>query len=171
MNRFALILTGTLLAGALAFAQPSPTTTTTTSTTNLPPAGIGAMETLQIILTNTASSSVSSLASPAAPSCTGSVAFYNASGTQIGSPSSFMLGSNQITSVNLSYASAGSTAVRALVRPVISITTTRPNPSPCALSYSVVAFNASAGVTTAVLGQGTINGVGILPIRFGDFTH
>ncbi len=65
------------------------TTTTTTSTSTLPPIGIGTTETAQVILTNNATSA---LTEGTAPSCTGSVSFYNASGSIIGSATSFTLG-------------------------------------------------------------------------------
>jgi hypothetical protein len=165
MKLFALILAGSLMTGAAfgQFAAPT-TTTTTTNTTNLPSVGIGSMETVQVILTNTAVASTA--AGATAPSCTGSVSFYGSTGTQIGTPTTFTLTSNQITSVTLPYASAGSQSTRALVRPVISVTTTRPNPTPCALSYTLSTFSGSAGVTTAFIGQGIVNGSGLIPIHF-----
>lgn len=163
MNKFALIA-GTVMAGVCAFGQTS--TTTTTTTTNLPSLGIGTMETAQIILTNTAN--VSMLAGAVLPSCSGSVAFFSSTGTQIGSSMSFTVGSNQIAAVNLPYTSAASISSRALVRPVISVTTTRPNAAPCTLSYSLVTFDSATGVTHALISQGPVNGLSIIPIHFGN---
>ena len=164
MKLFGLIVAGTLMTGA-AFGQFATTTTTTsTSTTNLPSVGIGSMETVQVILTNTAVASTA--AGATAASCTGSVGFYSSTGSQIGTPTTFTLASNQITSVTLAYAAAGSSATRALVRPVISVTTTRPNAAPCSLSYTLSTFNASAGVTTAFIGAGQANGSFAPPIHF-----
>jgi hypothetical protein len=136
------------------------TTTTTTSTSTLPPIGIGTTETAQVILTNNATSA---LTEGTAPSCTGSVSFYNASGSIIGSATSFTLGAGQINSVNLPYASTAVSTPRALVRAVVSQTTTLPNPAPCSLSYSLATFDTTSGVTHTVIVENPITAV-VAPI-------
>lgn len=142
------VFAGALTMAICAFGQSgTPTPASTTRTSSLPPVGIGVTETVQVILTNTATSSSKGTAA----SCAGSVSFYNASGTMIGTTESFTLASGQIEQVGLPYASAGSTAVRALVRAAVSLTTMFPSSAPCALSYSLATFDTATGVTHAIV--------------------
>jgi hypothetical protein len=154
-------------AGALiticAFGQ-SNNTFTTTSSSSFPPVGIGATETVQVILSNTAtgssnSSGLSNVSDEPVPSCNGSVAFYNASGTIIGTATTFTLTTGQISQVSLPYASAGSTSVREMIRAVVSLNTTFPGATPCSLSYSLATFDTATGVNHAIVTGTGISGV------------
>ena len=162
----ARVLAGTFMLAMCAFGQgiPPVLSLTTTRTSNLPPVGIAGTETAQVILTNTAASLTSgvpggtSTTTVPAPSCTGSVSFYNASGKLIGTATAFTLTSGQIEPVSLPYASAGSSAGRALIRAVVSLTTTLPAPAPCSLSYSLVVFDTTTGVTHAIVTDSGLTG-------------
>jgi hypothetical protein len=160
---------GALIMTICAFGQFSNTNTfTTTSSSSFPPVGIGSTETVQVILSNTAtgSSTGPAAATEAAPSCGGSVAFYNSSGTIIGSATSFTLTAGQISQVSLPYASAAATSVREIIRAVVSLTTTFPGAAPCALSYSLSTFDTATGVTHAI-----VTGAGILGIATPFASH
>ena len=153
---------GALMMTVCAFGQFNPTNGfTTTSSSSFPPVGIGSTETVQVILSNTATalSSPGFVSNEPAPSCKGSVAFYNASGTIIGTATSFTLTTGQITQVSLPYASAAPTSVREMIRAVVSLTTTFPGPAPCSLSYSLATFDTATGATHA-----TVTGTGISAI-------
>jgi hypothetical protein len=151
-----------LIMAVCAFGQFS-NTFTTTSSASLPPVGIGTTETVQVILTNTAtnSSATPAAANEPAPSCTGSVAFYNATGAIIGAATTFTLTSGQISEVSLPYASAASASVRELIRAVVSLTTTFPGAAPCALSYSLATFDTATGETHAIVTGTGISGIAI----------
>jgi hypothetical protein len=146
ISNAARALAGTLIMAIGAFGQITPNVTATT-TSHLAPVGIGGTETAQVILTNTAANSSRGTAA----SCTGSVSFYNASGAPIGTATSFTLVSGQIEQVSLPYASAGSALPRALIRAVVSLTTTFAAPAPCSLSYSLGTFDTTTGVTHAIV--------------------
>jgi hypothetical protein len=139
-RKTALALCAGAFAVVCAYGQ---TTTTVTHSASLPPVGLAITETIQVNLTNTATAT----ASGTAASCTGSVSFYNASGTIIGTATSFTLGSGQISSVKLPYASAGASGSRAVVRPVVTATSTQPSSVPCSLHYSVESYDSATGVT------------------------
>ena len=153
---------GALILTVCAFGQFNPTNGfTTTSSSSFPPVGIGTTETVQVILSNTATvpSNAAVVSTEPAPSCKGSVAFYNASGTIIGTATSFTLTTGQISQVNLPYASAAPTSVREMIRAVVSLTTTFPGPAPCSLSYSLATFDTATGATHAI-----VTGAGISAI-------
>jgi hypothetical protein len=155
------LFAGAFILAVGAFGQISivvSPTFTTTRTSNLPPVGIGGSESAQVILTNTAANPATSCASlfgciqpVGAPSCTGSVSFYNGAGTLIGTATSFTLTSRQIEQVSIPYSAAGSSLPRALIRAVVSLTTTIPSTAPCSLSYSLVIFDSTLGVTHAIV--------------------
>jgi hypothetical protein len=135
-------------------------TFTTTSSSSFPPVGIAGTESVQVIVSNTAtvSSTTPAAATAAAPSCTGSVAFYNANGAIIGAAMPFTVTSGQIYQVSLPYASAASTSVREMIRAVVSLTTTFPGAAPCSLSYSLATFDTATGVTHAIVAGTGISG-------------
>ncbi len=136
-----------LCAGAMlalsAHGQAATTTTTVTRSESLPPVGLAVTDTIQVNVTNIATATTNGTAA----SCTGSVAFYNASGAIIGTATAFTLGSGQISSIKLPYASAGASGSRAVVRPVINATGTQPSATPCSLQYSVETYDSATGVT------------------------
>ncbi len=153
---------GAVIITICAFGQIiNANTFTTTPSSSFPPVGIGTTETVQVILSNTAAVPAGNGLTPnePAPSCSGSVTFYNSSGAMIGTATSFTLTSGQITQVSLPYASAGSASVRALIRAVVSLNTTFPGFTPCSLSYSLAIFDTVTGVTHAI-----VTGAGIFPI-------
>jgi len=165
---------GILFIAVSAFGQ---TTTpiappTFTSSSNLPPIGLAITETAQVNLVNTAKASSSGTAA----SCGGSVAFYNSKGTIIGTATSFTVGSGQIFSVTLPYASAGASGSRTVVRAVITSAETiaiailgSPGSSgvaitPCSLAYSLETYDTATGVTHAYIsgvGEQGLIGVGL----------
>jgi hypothetical protein len=163
----ARLLTGTLVLAICAFGQIVISPAATTRTSNLPPVGIAGTETAQVILTNTAANpaitisvlGAGSTTTVPVASCVGSVAFYNASGKLIGTATAFTLTSGQIEPVSLPYASAGSSAGRALIRAVVTLTTTFPSPPPCSLSYSLVTFDTTTGVTRAIVNDSGLTGI------------
>ena len=155
-----------LLAAVSGFAQPNTFAPALLGTSNLPPVGLASTETAQINLVNTAPQS----SSAPAPSCNGSVAFYNSSGTVIGTPFAFTVGTGQIMPVKLPFTSAGVSADRIVIRAEIVLTTIPPMgasgtavPVPaCMLAYSFETYDTSTGIThlffsgataTAVRGQ------------------
>jgi len=106
-----------------AFGQTTSTNTITyTTTSNLPPVGLAPSETAQVILVNTASAPATASTTATPAPCTGSVAFFNASGTQIGT-GTFSVAAGKMSSVSL----AGSSLVpasRAIIRAEIVNTVT-----------------------------------------------
>jgi len=141
-------LAGLLLVAAAAMAQTT-TTSTYTTTIGLPVVGLAPSETMQINVLNAAAVS----ANATAASCTGSVTFYNSAGTAIGSPSTFTVGSGQISSVKLPYASAGGSGSRTVLRPVITTMGTIPAKAPCALEYSLETYDTAMGITHVFIGN------------------
>jgi hypothetical protein len=170
-NMFNPKVVGILFIAVSAFGQ---TTTpiappTFTSSSNLPPIGLAITETAQVNLVNTAKASSSGTAA----SCGGSVAFYNSKGTIIGTATSFTVGSGQIFSVTLPYASAGASGSRTVVRAVITSAETiaiaitgSPGVAipPCSLAYSLETYDTATGVTHAYIsgvGEQGLIGVGL----------
>jgi hypothetical protein len=158
---------GASIMAICAFGQFADTTNTNATTTSLSsslsPVGIGTTETVQVILSNTATGSLNATATSkeAAPSCAGSVSFYDASGTIIGTATSFTLTSGQIAAVSLPYASTASASVRELIRAVVSLNFTFPAVAPCSLSYSLATFDTATGVTHAIITGTGISGISI----------
>jgi hypothetical protein len=135
-----------------AFAQlPFPAASGTTSGSStptprpLPPFGLGSTETARVDVMNVAAASSSGTAA----SCTGSIAFSNASGTQIGTATTYTLGTNQISSASLPFASAGLTSPRGEI--TVLITPTVPSSStsapPCDLRATLSTFDSTTGAT------------------------
>jgi hypothetical protein len=150
-----------LIMTICAFGQFASTNTFTTSS-SFPPVGIAGTESVQVILSNTAtgpSTTAPAAAAATAPSCSGTVAFYNANGAIIGAAMPFTLTSGQIYQVSLPFPSAPSTSVRDLVRAVVSLTTTFPGAAPCSLSYSLATFDTATGVTHAIVTGTGISGI------------
>ncbi len=137
------------VAVAPVFAQA--TIVTRTSDFTFPVIGIGSTETIGVNLINLAGNS----ANGTAASCTGSVIFYNAAGTAIGSAATFTLASNAATSINLAFSGTGITGTRGLIRAVLASTVT--SGVPCALSYSLNTFDTGTGATHLFLAGPTVN--------------
>ena len=82
-----------------ALGQTTSTNAIYTTTSTLPPVGLAPGETAQVNVVNTANVSVAylgSVSASTAPSCTGSIAFLNATGAMIGTATAFTVGSGQI---------------------------------------------------------------------------
>ena len=116
-------------------------TSSGTRTISLPPAGLGSTETARINVVNVASASSSGTAA----SCTGTISFLNASGTAIGSATSFTVTSGQISSASLPFSSAGLSGVRGEIRGEIQLTLT--SGIPCSLAFSFETFDTATGAS------------------------
>jgi len=127
-----------------AFAQTT-TTNTATRTITSPPIGLGSTETAEVNVVNTASNSSGGTAA----SCTGAISFLNASGTAIGSATSFTVTSGEIFSAHLAFSNSGGTAPRTVIRASVQWTLT--SGTPCALQVSMDTYETSTGATNAFL--------------------
>ena len=144
-----------LLMSGLASAQ---TATTVSQTINFGPVGLGATETAQITVFNSAPAS----SAGAAASCTGSIAFENTSGTTIGSATPFTLGTGQVASATLPYSSAGASG-RAVTVGVVTLTRSTASPvAPCILRSMLETYDAS-GTTHVHLSGNEV----AVPVRVG----
>src|SRR5262249_7917635 len=94
----ALFIAGLITTSAMAQS-------TTTRTISFPLIGLGSTQTVQVSVTNTAATSSSGTAA----SCTGTVAFFNAAGTAIGSATSFTVASGVVFAATLPFSRAGGT--------------------------------------------------------------
>lgn len=132
------------VAGCAAGLFAQTTATMVTRTLSLPPIGVAGSETAQINVVNLASASSSG---PAA-SCTGSISFLNASGTALGSATSFAVAGGQISSASLKAPSGN----RTMIRGVVTINQSMgASAAPCDLQVSMETFDASTGVTHAYM--------------------
>ena len=122
---------------AVAMAQSGATVTRTFLV------GLGSAETAQIAVVNLANAPSSG---PAA-SCTGAIAFFNAAGTAIGTAAAFTLGTGQVASARLPFASAGASGVRVLIRGVVTVTRTSGSGVSCTPAANLDTFDNSSGVT------------------------
>jgi hypothetical protein len=143
-----------------ALAQPA--LPTPTRTVDLPVVGLASSETAQV---NVASPGFTGISDAPLPSpCTGTIAFYNASGAAIGSSTSFSITLAQVFSASVPYSAVvpgdppptgnGRTTIRAIV------TTS----AACAVIANIETFDTATGVTHVhVEGNAT---VGIFPNPF-----
>jgi hypothetical protein len=106
--------------------------------------GLGSAETAQIAVVNLANAPSSG---PAA-SCTGSIAFFNAAGTAIGTATTFTLGTGQVASARLPFTSAGAPSRRVLIRGAVTIVRTAGSGVPCTPAATLDTFDSSTGATT-----------------------
>jgi len=116
----------------------------------LPPVGVASSETLQVNVVNNANTPTAPDA--AAPSCFGTIAFYNASGSIIGTATSFVIGNGQVFSASLPYGATGATGARTVVRVMITLSATWAGlvpPPACALGSSMETYDTLTGVTHA----------------------
>src|SRR5581483_8740483 len=110
-------------------------------------------------VTNTASNATSGTAA----SCTGTIAFLNASGATIGTATSFTVTTGQTTSVSLPFTKVGATGIRTEVRGVITVTLT--SGTPCSLISSFETYDSTTGATHTYQSNGEIQGGGFGPGR------
>jgi len=130
------------MAAAAALAQPA-TGTTVTRELDFPLAGFASSETAQINVVNVAAASSTGTAA----SCTGTIAFYNSSGTAIGTATPFTVGAGVVFSDNLAFARVGATGVRTIIRGVVTLTEMVGSGVPCALAAAMETYDTTTGVT------------------------
>lgn len=163
MRNSKLLLTLTFLAGAVAqtaLAQPVATTPpSVTRNASFPPVGLALSETMQVNVVNlaenptaTTGTSTTSTSTPTPASCTGSISFFNAAGTAIGTATTFTVTAGETQSASITLAKAGITGSRPEIRAVIQTTTTEGrNAPPCSLGSSLETFDSGTGVTHVYL--------------------
>jgi hypothetical protein len=144
---------GLLFMAVTAFGQTTVTTNYAPSPT-LPPVGLAATETVQVNVVNTAAA----FPNGTVPSCSGTITFYNAHGSVIGTPTSFTVGSGQILSVTLPYASTGASGLRTVVRAGIATMETIAGFGipPCVLGSSLETYDSATGVTHTFVAGGPV---------------
>lgn len=134
-----------------------------------PPVGLGSSETASITVVNTATAVLPAETSTtvvAAPSCAGTISFWNANGA-IGTPASFTIGSEEFKTVTLPFASAGLTGNRGEIQGKISLTTSTSARTACSLMSSMETYDSITSATHTVLSSSLVANVGpILPITF-----
>jgi hypothetical protein len=154
-QRFALLLIAVSVGTSTALAQHVSAGSTVTRDVNLPAVGLASSETAQINVVNLASASSSGTTA----SCTGTITFYNASGSAIGSTTSFTIGTGQISSASLPYSDTGATG-RTSIRGVVTLTETAGSGVPCALASDIETYDAATGVTHVHAGGTAARGTG-----------
>ncbi len=155
IKRLLPLLTGAALTATFALAQTSTTSGTVTQTSNTPVVGLASSETAQINVVNVASASSSGTAA----SCTGTISFLNASGTAIGTATTFTIASGVISSVSLPFAKVGVTGTRTEIRGVITHTVTLNSGVPCSLEATLETYDTSTGVTHVYLSNIASGGI------------
>lgn len=151
------------LTAAFAMAQTTTTSGTVTRQTSTPPIGLASTETAQINVSNLATATSSGTAA----SCTGSISFVNASGTTIGTATSFTVTSGETSSVTLPYSKSGGSGARTEIRGIISQTETEGSgAAPCSLVSSLETYDSSSSVTHVyyVIGSESVQ---VAPAPFG----
>jgi hypothetical protein len=145
---FRVIATGLALclSGISARAQTT-TTTTVTRSFNFPAVGLASSETAQINVVNLANATPSGTAA----SCSGTITFYNSSGTAIGTATPFTVTSGEISSATLPFSALGASGNRQAIRGVVMLTVTRGSGVPCILQSSLETYDTVTGVTHLVL--------------------
>jgi hypothetical protein len=159
--RFLLIAAATVCGAASSIWAQITTPVPTSFTRNyvFPPIGLGSSETASITVVNTAAAAAaSSGSSTPAPSCTGTISFFNANG-EIGTATSFTVGSEQFKTVTLPFASAGLSGIRGEILGSVSVTTSTSVPTPCLPMASMETYDSATGVTHAVLNSSQVGGV------------
>jgi hypothetical protein len=147
------------MAGAIAqtaLAQPpfaSAPPPTLNRNSSFPPVGLAASETMQVNVANLAENPANVTSTSPAASCTGSISFFNAAGTPIGTSTSFTVTAGETQSVTMTLAKAGITGTtRAEIRAVIQNTITQGRDAPpCSLASSLETFDTTLGGTHVFL--------------------
>jgi hypothetical protein len=138
--------------GAAAMAQTTTAATITRSAT-LPAVGLASSETAQVNVTNLAVARTGQTA----PSCTGSISFLSASGSTIGTATSFTVTSGQTFSAKLPYATTAASG-RTVVRGEVSVTVT-PGTA-CLLATTLETYDTTTGVTHVFFAGPELQGSG-----------
>jgi hypothetical protein len=126
-----------------AATAPAQTTTVVTADMSTPVVGLATTETVQINVVNLAAAS----ASGTAASCVGTVTFYNSSGSAAGGPTSFSIGTGQISSASLPFGKFSTGTARISVRGVVALTETLRSGVPCSLATNIETYDTTSGVT------------------------
>jgi len=144
-------------ATGAALAQTAALPAFSSRTVYLPVVGLASTETAQVNVVNLASSVESVLGSTPTEGttalCTGSIQFYNASGSpiNISSTTSFSIGAGVIFSVPLTYSeslpSGSASTARTSVRAVVTINPPNTSNTSCTPSANIETFDTSIGVT------------------------
>jgi hypothetical protein len=148
-RRFLLIFVA--LANFAAFAQTPTTSSTVTREFAFPAIGLGASETAQVNVINTATGS--------SASCTGTISFVSV-------PANGAVGSAVGTSSDFTALAAGASfsgklvgsGSRQEIRGVVTLTIS--SNAPCSLAISMETYDSTLGVTHAFLGTGQLAGFG-----------
>jgi len=166
--RFELLFIAISLWTLPTFAQPA-LPTTLPRTVNLPVVGLASSETAQVNVVNLVPPFLfvsGAFSAGSTTPCTGTIAFYNASGTAIGSSTPFSISTGQISSATVPYSAVvpgdppptgnGRTTIRA------TVTT-----NACSVATNIETFDTATGVTHVhVEGSGTLLGLaGLLNAR------
>jgi hypothetical protein len=146
------------------WAQGTTAPASFTRTNVFAPVGLAASETASITVVNTATAaSPSSANAVLAPSCAGTISFFNANG-EIGTPLPFTVGSGQFVTVTLAFSEAGLPGNRGEIRGSISLTASTSTPSPCSLLASMETYDSSTGATHAVLSTSMATLTPVVPV-------
>ena len=151
MRFSSLILTCSF--ATFAFGQGAPTAPSATRDYSFPPVGLATSETAQLNVLNIAPASTATGA--AAPSCTGTVTFSDATGKTIGTPTNFTTTGSQVTSTQLSFNQLPLPTSGPRVEFVanVQLNVSSPEKAPCALAFSLETFDSTSGVTHVYLGS------------------
>jgi hypothetical protein len=147
-----------------ALAQPA-LPTTAPRTVNLPVVGLASSETAQVNVANLGTLALAiapGSALPTAP-CTGTIQFYNASGSAIGSSTPFSISVGQISSATVPYSAVvpGDPPPTGNGRTTIRATAT--TNAPCSVAANIETFDSMTGVTHVhVEGSSTLLGLASL---------
>ena len=159
------------MAAAIPAAFGQSLTATSTRTYRFQPIGLGATETAQLNVHNTAPwglgphilrqrARVHSGTIPAPGttplSCTGSVTFPGGSGAVIGAATPFTLTAGQVFSAKLPFATSGGTGVRTII--VSEVSSKFTSGTPCSLAVSLETYDTSSGATHVEVTGGWLSG-------------
>jgi len=167
-----LILVGLLTGTAL--AQDAALPFSLSRTVNLPVVGLASSETAQVNVVNLAASAQPVNSGGTVPSggntasCTGSITFYDISGSAVTSSSSFTIGTGQIFSATLPYSQTSTSSTnassRTAIRAVVTVTGTASLSSPCSLAANMETFDTATGVTHVHVEGGTLPLAGLVGV-------
>jgi hypothetical protein len=156
---------GVLFMTVSAFGQPAiPVSAVPLQSSQFPPIGLASSETAQVNVVNTAAAPSSSPAgNTTPPSCTGTITFYNSTGSTIGAATSFTVGAGQIFSATLPYASIGASGSREVIRvavalSLVTVASLQP-PALCTLASSLETYDTATGVTHTFVAGATGQGL------------
>lgn len=172
MNSRNAVVPGVFATLLLAVSAAGQINAIPTSTTNLPPIGLAATETVQVNVVNTSAEPPARTST----SCGGSIAFYNAAGTIIGTATPFTVTPGQIFSAKLASTGGARAVVRAQIMAPIFLSSPESilgGLSPvlpvlvipaCTMTYSLETYDSTTGVTHLFFSGPVIQAVLGLPV-------